>query len=219
MQDALSRRRFLVSGVTGLSTAWVIANWPAALAAAQHAHNSVQSGMPPEFEFFTPHQAAEIDALTASIIPTDETPGAREAGVVYFIDRALKTFASSDRQLYADGIAELRALTRAMFPNVEKFSAATPHEQQEIVRALDKGSLSIYRPFRPQPQVRDFFETLRQHAILGFLIDPGSDLRGNRGGVGWQTINREPDHMFQPPFGYYDKDYPGWQPAADVDKK
>jgi hypothetical protein len=26
--------------------------------------------------------------------------------------------------------------------------------------------------------------------------------------------------MFQPPFGYYDKDYPGWQPAAaDPEKK
>lgn len=69
--------------------------------------------MPPEFEFFTREQAIEIDALTARIIPTDETPGAREAGMIYFIDRALKTFASSDRQLYADGIAELQAVTRA----------------------------------------------------------------------------------------------------------
>ena len=83
MQDALSRRSFLVSGVTGLSTAWVAANWPAALAAAQHARASTQSGVPPKFEFFTPEQAAEIDALTACIIPSDETPGAREAGVVY----------------------------------------------------------------------------------------------------------------------------------------
>lgn len=220
MQDALSRRSFLVSGATGLSTAWVAANWPVALAAAQHAHNSVQSGAPPEFEFFTPEQATEIDALTARIIPTDETPGAREAGVVYFIDRALKTFASSDRELYADGIAELQAVTRAMFPGVEKFSAATPHEQHEILRALDKGSVSIYRPFRRQPRARNFFDTLRQHAILGFLIDPDSDLHGNRGGVGWQVIGREREHVFQPPFGFYDRNYPGWRPAAsDSEKK
>jgi len=219
MQDVLSRRRFLVSGTTGLSTAWVAANWPAALAAGQHAHHSVQSGVPQQFEFFTPEQATEIDALTSCIIPSDDTPGAREAGVVYFIDRALKTFASSDRQLYADGIAELQAVTRAMFPGVEKFSATNPNEQLQILHALDKNRVSIYRPFRPRPQAQNFFETLRQHAILGFLIDPSSDLRGNRGGVGWQTINREPDHTFQPPFGYYDKDYPGWQAATETDKK
>jgi len=25
--------------------------------------------------------------------------------------------------------------------------------------------------------------------------------------------------VFQPPFGYYDKDYPGWQPAAAEPEK
>ena len=37
--------------------------------------------------------AADIDAACAQIIPTDATPGAREAKVVYFIDTALNTFA------------------------------------------------------------------------------------------------------------------------------
>lgn len=218
MHDGLSRRRFLVSGATGISTAWVAANWPAALAAAQHAHNSAQATEPPPFQFFSPDQAKAIDALTARIIPADDTPGAREAGVVYFIDRALTTFASADRQLYVDGIVELQAVTRTMFPNAATFSDATPDEQQDVLRALDKGSVAVFRPFRPPPQVRTFFEAVRQHTILGFLIDPSSDLGGNRGGVGWQAINREPDHAFQPPFGYYDKGYAGWQPVSDADK-
>jgi len=55
--------------------------------------------------------------------------------------------------------------------------------------------------------------------ISGFLIDPDSDRRGNRDGVGWKAIGRDPQHMFQPPFGFYDKDYPGWQPnPPDADK-
>ena len=37
-------------------------------------------------------QAADVDAMAAQIIPTDSTPGAREARVVQFIDRALVTF-------------------------------------------------------------------------------------------------------------------------------
>src|SRR5437763_17129152 len=36
---------------------------------------------------FTPTQATEIDAISSRIIPTDDAPGAREAGVLHFIDR------------------------------------------------------------------------------------------------------------------------------------
>ena len=55
------------------------------------------------FEVFTPEQAKEVEAIAARIIPTDELPGATEAGVVYFIDRALKTFASDNLPLYHNG--------------------------------------------------------------------------------------------------------------------
>ena len=220
MQDSPSRRRFLLDGVNGLSAAWVAQHWPVALAAAQHAHNSAQSAIPPRFEFFTPGLAEEVDAVSARIIPTDQTPGAREAGVVYFIDRALATFASDDKKLYTEGMAEVQARTHEMFPGVEKFSAATAEQQDEILRALDKNAGPVSRPFRPAPSGQNFFETIRQHTIAAFLIDPDSDRRGNRGGAGWQVIGRAHEHMFQPPFGYYDKDYPGWQPAAaDPEKK
>ena len=33
---------------------------------------------------------------------------------------------------------------------------------------------------------------------------------GNRDGVGWKLIGFEDRHVFQPPFGYYDRDYPGF---------
>lgn len=218
MNNSLSRRRFLSHGISGLSSAWVTAHWPAVLSAADHAHRAAQSAAPPKFEFFSTEQAAEIDAVAARIIPTDGTPGAREAGVVYFIDRALTTFASGDQKTYKAGLPELQARVRELFPAVERFSAATPEQQDEVLRSLDDHAPVPARPFRPRPAAQSFFETLRQHTIAGFLIDP--DAGGNRDGVGWKVIGREREHMFQPPFGYYDKDYPGWQPLPkDADKK
>lgn len=220
MNDAHSRRRFLFRSVSGFSATWAAFHWPAVLAAADHGHSSGQSAVRAGFEFFSPEMAAEIEAVTARIIPSNETPGAREAGVVYFIDRALTTFASNDRKLYAEGTAELQSRTREMFPAVERFSAATTEQQDEILRLLDKGPAFSDRPFRPRPLGQNFFETLRQHTILGFLIDPDADRRGNRDAVGWRVIGREREHMFRPPFGFYDKDYPGWQPvAAEPEKK
>jgi gluconate 2-dehydrogenase gamma chain len=216
MDNALSRRRFLSHGITGLSSAWFATHWPAVVAAADHARRAAQSTTPPKFEYFSPEQATEIDAISARIIPADDMPGAREAGVVYFIDRALATFASEDQKIYNTGLPELQARVRELFPSVEKFSSATSEQQDEVLLSLDQHAAAPPRPFRPDAQT--FFETLRQHTIAGFLIDP--DTGGNRDGVGWKVIGREREHMFQPPFGYYDKDYPGWQPPAkDADKK
>jgi gluconate 2-dehydrogenase gamma chain len=218
MNNSFSRRRFLSHGISGLSSAWITANLPAVLSAADHAHRAAQSPTPPKFEFFSPEQAAEIDAIAARIIPTDGTPGAREAGVVYFIDRALMTFASDDQKTYKEGLPELQARVRELFPAVERFSAATPEQQDEVLRSLDDHAPVPARPFRARLAAQSFFETLRQHTFAGFLIDP--DAGGNRDGVGWKVIGREREHMFQPPFGYYDKDYPGWQPLPkDADKK
>jgi gluconate 2-dehydrogenase gamma chain len=220
MENNLSRRGFLSQGLTGVSAVWVSAHWPAMLSAATHARQATQSASTVKFEFFSAEQAAEIDAIAARIIPTTDTPGAHEAGVVFFIDRALVTFAKDNQKEYADGLPALQARAHEMFPGVNKFSAATPEQQDQILESLEAQSGGPgRRPFRASSGAQSFFETLRVHTISGFLIDPDSDKRGNRDGVGWRVIGRENEHMFQPPFGYYDKDYPGWQPnPANADK-
>jgi gluconate 2-dehydrogenase gamma chain len=178
-----------------------------------------QSATPPKFEFFTPELASEVDAIVSRIIPTDETPGAREAGVVYFIDRALTTFASDVQKVYAEGLTEVQTRVREMFPGVDKFSLATGEQQDEVLGSLEDKAASTDRPFAARSSALNFFETLRQHTIAGFLIDPDSDRRGNHGGVGWRVLGREREHTFQPPFGDYDKDYSGWQPVGREPEK
>ncbi len=161
-----------------------------------------------------------MEAVSARIIPTTDTPGAHEAGVVFFIDRALVTFAKDDQKMYAEGLPALHARVRELFPGTERFSAAAPEQQDRILESLDEQSGDgRRRAFDPNVGAQSFFETLRVHTVMGFLIDPESDKRGNRDGAGWKVIGRENEHMFQPPFGYYDKDYPGWQPnPATADK-
>ena len=131
-----SRRQFLLHGATGLSALWLSANWPALVAAADHAHNQTKSTSTHKLEFFTPAEAVEIEALSACIIPTTDTPGARESGVVYFIDRALLTFAKDQQKTYRDGLPALQAQTQKMFPSVKSFSAASPEQQDEVLRSI-----------------------------------------------------------------------------------
>jgi Gluconate 2-dehydrogenase subunit 3 len=215
-----SRRHFLAQGLAGFSAAWVSTHWPALVSAAGHAHAQAKSSTPPKFEFFTPEEAAEVIAISSRIIPTTDTPGAHEAGVVFFIDRALVTFAKENQTAYRDGLPSLQARVRELFPGADKFSVATPEQQDKILESLDEQSARKGRnPFRPLAGAKSFFETIRVDTIMGFLIDPDSDKKGNRDAVGWKVIGRDPAHLFQPPFGYYDKDYPGWQPNPSSSDK
>src|SRR6266403_2306872 len=218
MNENVSRRQFLSRGITGLSAVWVSTHLPALAAAAGHARRAANSPTPPKFEFFTPEQAAEVEAITARIIPTDETPGAREAGIVYFIDRGLATFYADDQKAYREGLPEMQARVTEMFPGAAKFSGLTVEQQDAVLHSFDENTAAGQGPYRARPSAHDFFGTLRQHTIAGFLIDP--DYGGNHDGVGWKLIGREREHMFQAPFGYYDKYYPGWQPMVkEADEK
>ena len=51
---------------------------------------------------------------------------------------------------------------------------------------------------------------LRLWTLFGLLASPAYG--GNRDGVGWKLTGFEDAHAFTPPFGYYDRDYPGFVP-------
>jgi gluconate 2-dehydrogenase gamma chain len=214
-----NRRNFLlqVGGVAGV--AWMNAQWPVILAAAEHAHQAANAKTPSRFEVLTREQARQVEAVAAQIIPTDDTPGAREAGVVYFIDRALKTFASGALPVYEKGIAHLNELTEENYAGVKSFADASPEQQEAMLQKLveEQRGTGGYG-WLGGGGASDFFETIRLHTIWGFLADPSAG--GNRDYVGWKAVGRDPAFTFSPPFGYYDKGYPGWQAAkAEVEKK
>ncbi len=192
--NEVSRRQFLAQATFGVTSAWLAANWPGILAAQEHAHRTAQSRVPVKFEFFTPEQAKEVEAIAAQIIPTDDTPGAREARVIYFIDRALKTFDSDKQKVYAEGLEQLPAKLKELFPGATKFSEAGAEQQISVLKAMEK---------------TEFFGQVRAHTVMGFLADPKRG--GNRNKVGWKLIGFDDQHVFEPPFGYYDRGYPGWE--------
>ena len=218
MMNDLNRRDFLLCSCSSLTAIWVSSHWPSLCSAATHARHAVQAPETAKLSFFTPAQAVEIDAITARIIPTTDTPGAHEAGVVYFIDRALTTFAVEQQNDYREGLPELQARAHEMFPTIEKFSSATAEQQDEILHSFDEADAKpSRRPYRPRNGANNFFETVRTHTIVAFLLDP--DAGGDAKGVGWTVIGREREHMFHSPFGYYDKDYAGWRPISPASGK
>ena len=181
-----SRRSFLAGSAAGLSSSWIASNWSGILAAQEHAQNAAVSA-PRKFEFFSPEQAAEVEAVAAQIIPTDDTPGARESGAVYFIDRALTTFDRERQVVYTQGLPNLQAKTRELFPNATKFSGLHAEQQTQVLKAIEK---------------TPFFAQVRTHTITGFLANP--EYGGNQNEAGWKLIGFDGKFRYEPPFGYYD---------------
>jgi len=159
----------------------------AVLAAQQHAHEVMRNAQPAALSVFSSEEAGEIEALACQIIPSDGTPGAREAGIIYFIDRALGTFDADKRALYTEGMKRAQAARLELFPSSQSIAALHPAEQIRLLHAIEE---------------TDFFELLRTHTIMGFFGDPSYG--GNRGLAGWKLIGFDNRHQFEPPFGYYD---------------
>jgi gluconate 2-dehydrogenase gamma chain len=187
--QAASRRSVLVGTLSGLGSVWLATHLPEILAAKAYAEASVTSAGSKAFVFFSPDQAVEIESVAAQIFPTDDTPGAREARVIHFIDRVLTTFEQDKKAVYTEGLNDLRAKTKELFPLVEKFSDLKSTQQIQTLTAMEK---------------TPFFQQVRLHTIVGFFANP--EYGGNRDKIGWKLIGFEDKFDWQPPFGSYDRD-------------
>lgn len=130
--------------------------------------------------FFNSADARTIDAFAAQIIPSEEgSPGAREAGVVYYIDRALAGFMRDLQPLYRRGLQVLSDLANGGFG--AEFAALRGDQQRALVEALDARAGADPDDFGGQ-----FYRIVREHTVQGFFGDPAYG--GNRDVVGWKLV-------------------------------
>jgi gluconate 2-dehydrogenase gamma chain len=186
----ISRRLFLIDTFAGLGAGWLGGHLPEVLAAQQHAHQASQSQAPSKLEVFTPEQAAEVEAIASQIIPSDETPGAREARAIYFIDRALATFAADDRASFVEGLKQLDRKSSKRFGKAKRFSDLNSEQQTELLKDIEK---------------TPFFELARTMTILGTFSNP--EYGGNYDKIGWKLLGFEDQFFFKSPYGFYDIGY------------
>lgn len=185
-----SRRDFLARSGSAAGGAWLAGLAPLIAATQACAADARRDGLP--FTTFTEREGADFDALSGRIIPADDTPGAREAGVVYFADQALGSFMGDLLPEIRAGLARLHE--RALASDSRPFAELADDVQDELVGTVE----------RDDPA---FFSFARSLVVLGMVSDPAHG--GNQNGIGWQMIGFEDDFAYQPPFGYYDRDEHG----------
>jgi hypothetical protein len=106
----MDRRAFLENLGGGVASAF----FGASLIDLRRAGEFAAAANPQQpWEFFTAQQARLFDAVSAQIVPSDDTPGAREAHVVRFADHALATFLKDRRVAATMALASLDSFSRA----------------------------------------------------------------------------------------------------------
>ncbi len=120
------------------------------------------------FRFFTETEGRTLDAMLACIIPSDDAPGAREAGVIHYIDRQLTGRFRDSQNAYREGLAALRGL-----------ADAAPDRQEEILREMER-----------DPSRRPFLDLVVTHAMQGFYGNPRHG--GNRDFASWRMLGIPP---------------------------
>ena len=106
---------------------------------------------------------------------------------MYFIDRALGTFNTSQRTLYDEGIADLNRRAQRTASGAATFAALAVAQQDDVIREI---------------QATPFFQAARFDTIVGTLALP--TWGGNREYLGWHLLGLDHQPVFRPPFGYYD---------------
>lgn len=129
--------------------------------------------------FFNSADAATVEAFAEQILPSEEgSPGARDAGVVYYIDRALAGFMRELQPLYRRGLKTLTDLAVLTFG--ADFTDLQESQQSELVERLDAAAAD------PGDLGGQFYRIVREHTVQGFFGDPAYG--GNRGLVGWKLV-------------------------------
>jgi len=186
-----TRRLFLGQAGASLGLLCLSSLTPDLLAKAHAYAQSAHASGAKSFRFLTPQQAAEFDAFSVQIIPTDDTPGAREANVVHFTDYVLSTIDSDQQAPVKDAFKALQEQVAKTVPGATSFAAITSAQQIAVMKAMENSPA---------------FGLLRGFTLTGFFCDPALG-GGNKDQVGWKLIGFEDKFLYKPPFGYYDAHY------------
>ena len=190
MSSSQTRREFLARAGGSISSALFAVQFPLILSTANLACAAREAGE--SFVSFSPTQGLIVDALSDMIIPGGETPGAKDAGVVHFIDQSLTTFAAPLKSSILTGID---AFGKQISPSsdlasgIDAFSASSWDDRAEHIIKIEQS---------------EFFGQFSQLTVMGMFSNPKHG--GNKDKMGWDLLGFDDRHAWTPPFGYYDAD-------------
>jgi gluconate 2-dehydrogenase gamma chain len=156
------------------------------------------------YSYLTQPEIRFLDAAVERLIPADDLgPGAKDAGVAFFIDQQLASVWGSHgrnyrtgpwpegtpqqgfqsrltpREIYRAAIREVNVHCLKQYQKAFEFLA--PQQQDEVLKGLESGAVEL-----PSLSSKLFFGLLMRNTMEGFFADPLYG--GNRDKAGWKLV-------------------------------
>src|SRR5215470_14464982 len=185
----VARRGFLAGAALGAGAAAGARLLPEA-AAQTHAPPAAAKAPAPTYmhsngeghgAFLNDADAETVAAFAERLMPgAPDKPGARDAGVLNYIDLALAGAYADLQDFYRRGLAQLDTYCRKTYG--EPFVRLDAARQDVVIKALEEGKAGEFS----WPTAQAFFNTVRTHTMEGMFADP--IYGGNKGFAGWRLI-------------------------------
>jgi len=184
-KNGVARRKFLARAAVGAGAVAGVGLVPEAAAqnhgqhkeAPAHSHTNAVAHR----AFFNQEDAATVAAFTERLMPGAEgKPGARDAGVLNYIDLALAGAYADLQDFYRRGLAQLDAHCGKAYD--KPFRQLEPAQQDAVIAALEEGKAAGFT----WPAAQEFFGTIRTHTMEGMFADP--IYGGNKDFSGWRLV-------------------------------
>ncbi len=190
MTPEWSRREFLAGSGTLAAGSAARIGLPAILSVSGVACTARDDGA--AFEVLAPAEAREFEAIAARILPTTDTPGAREAGVIWFMDKSFGSIMQDSLAFAQSGLDEFQAGIGDVYAGASRFSDLDEPDQDRWLATQEQ---------------TPFFGLVRFMTLAGFF--GMSAHGGNRDNLGWKLLGFGTEHhqAWHPPFGHYDAEY------------
>jgi gluconate 2-dehydrogenase gamma chain len=176
-------RREILKGAGAVAAAAATTAVPGAVVPGAPVQGAAAQGAAP-LEALTAQEADLLDLITARLIPTDGLgPGAREAKVVRYIDRALAGALAASRDGYRTGLAAFDRYCRTS--RGKPFAELTPIDQDSVLIDVETGAATGSGAGFAGSSAQ-FFTMVLNHTRQGMFGDPYYG--GNANFAGWDLI-------------------------------
>jgi len=187
-----ARRAFLKGAAAGAGALAGTGLAPQAMAKPHERHKTaaaeatetsahVHAGGEGHGAFLNDNDAVTVAAFTERLMPgAPGMAGARDAGVLNYIDLALAGAYADLQDFYRRGLAQLDAYCQQA--HQAPFARLDAALQDTVITALEAGKATGFT----WPTAQAFFNTLRTHTMEGMFADPVYG--GNKDFAGWRLV-------------------------------
>ena len=134
------------------------------------------------WRFLTESESVLLDALVEQIIPTDEWPGGRDAGITNFIDKQLVGPYTRFQETYRKGLLAIKETCQTKFQ--KRFEDLPWDDQTQFLKTMESGKMEGKNWEKGFDKL--FFGLLRNHSMQGFYGSPRHG--GNKNNVSYKML-------------------------------